>query len=119
MPKAPNTPIPSTVRITRRARSRRPSPTFSATNATTVLGSPKDPTTAPSETMLSAKTYAPTSCLESIRASRTLVAKPIMLAPTFPLTAQAPPESKRRLRNEPLKIPFSRGAGRVGTAPRA
>ena len=56
MPKVPKTPSPSTVRITRRVRSGRSTPIFSAIKRTTVFGSPKDPTTAPSETMFSAKT---------------------------------------------------------------
>ena len=103
MPKVPRTPSPSTMRITRRARSGRSTPMFSATNPTAVLGSPIDPTTAPSDTMLSAKTYASSSCSESMRASRPLVTMPTMAPPILPPEAQALPESKRRLRNEPLK----------------
>src|SRR4028118_1497637 len=76
-----------------------------ATNRTTVFGSPKAPITAPIVTTLIAKKYTPTSDLESRRVSRAEVARPIMLAPTFPPTAQAPPESKRRLSDEPLKRP--------------
>jgi hypothetical protein len=87
---------------------------FSATNPTTVFGSPNDPTTAPSETMVNAKKYAPSSCSESMRASRPVVKMPSMAPPILPTEAQALPESKRRLRNEPLKIPFSRRAGRGG-----
>jgi hypothetical protein len=40
------------------------------------------------------------------------MAPPILLA-----EANALPESKRRLRTEPLKISFSRGAGRGGCDP--
>jgi hypothetical protein len=76
---------------------------FSATKRTTVLGSPIDPKTAPRETMLNAKKYAPNSCGESRRARRPLVTMPSMAPPILPPEAQALPESKRRLRNEPLK----------------
>jgi len=63
----------------------------SATNPTTVLGSPKDPTTAPSETMDNAKKYAPNSYLESMRASRPVVTMPNMAPPILPAEAQALP----------------------------
>lgn len=52
---------------------------FSATNPTTVLGSPKDPKTAPSETMFNAKNYAPRARLESMCSSRPVVTMPTMI----------------------------------------
>jgi hypothetical protein len=42
-----------------------------------------------------------------MRASRPVVKMPSMAPPILPMEAQALPESKRRLRNEPLKIPLS------------
>ena len=47
----------------------------------------------------------------SMRITRALVTMPNMAPPMRPPKAQALPERKRRLRNEPLKIPSSRGVG--------
>jgi hypothetical protein len=58
---------------------------FSAIKRTTGLGIPKDPTTAPSETILSAKTYASLSwSVGSIRITRALVTMPNMAPPIRP-----------------------------------
>src|SRR5687768_12046678 len=53
-----------------------------------------------------------------MRITRPLVTMPNMAPPIRPPKAQPLPERKRRLRNEPLKIPPSlAGRGRLCTAP--
>jgi hypothetical protein len=78
---------------------------FSATNRTTVLGSPRAPTSAPKETMVSTRVYAPTSSGEITKVSRLAVRMPTNDPPNLPATAQMLPESNRRLSVEPLKRP--------------
>jgi hypothetical protein len=85
---------------------------FSATNCTTVLGSPIEPITTPTVIMVNANPYTTYSGGVSKCSSAKLVTRPSTLAPTFPPAAQAPPESRRRLSAEPLKSPITVGPKR-------